>query len=143
MLDTIHKNWGWLGIKPVRLVASNDFGNIIFQSSDGTFWRICPEELVCNQIAANLDEYEALRNDSEFIFDWEMENLVQTAREVVGLIDEHTCYCLVIPGVLGGEYEPDNLSTISRLELIAFAGDVAEQIKDLPDGAQVQFKFVQ
>jgi hypothetical protein len=42
---------------------------------------------------------------------------------------------------LGGAYDSDNLGTLTLKELIAFSGDVAKQIKDLPDGAQVNFDW--
>jgi hypothetical protein len=45
--------------------------------------------------------------------------------------------------VLGGKYDVANFGTISRRELVAFAGDIAEQIKDVPDGAKVKFTFTE
>ncbi|WP_208728728.1 hypothetical protein [Leptospira selangorensis] len=50
-------------------------------------------------------------------------------------------YCLKVPGTLGGEYKLSNISVISFIELIQFSGDVALQIKDLPDGSKVQLKI--
>jgi hypothetical protein len=34
------------------------------------------------------------------------------------------------------------MDTMSRAELISFAGDLAEQIKDVPDGGQIKLKIV-
>jgi hypothetical protein len=47
-----------------------------------------------------------------------------------------------VPAVLGGEYSDYNLGKITTSELLRFAGDVAHQIEGLPDGAKVQFGFV-
>jgi hypothetical protein len=41
----------------------------------------------------------------------------------------------------GGAYDAANFGTITRQELLLFTGDVAEQIKDVPDGASVKFEW--
>lgn len=46
------------------------------------------------------------------------------------------------PFVFGGEYAVDNLYTADSVEGMRFRGDVAVQIRDLPDGAQVEFRVV-
>jgi hypothetical protein len=35
------------------------------------------------------------------------------------------------------------VGTITRKERLAFTGDVAEQIQDLPDGSQIKFDWVE
>ncbi|HAH55981.1 MAG TPA: DUF1851 domain-containing protein, partial [Flavobacterium sp.] len=42
---------GWIGVTAYEIVQINDFGNVIFKSTDNEFWRICPEELYCVKIA--------------------------------------------------------------------------------------------
>ena len=105
------------------------------------FWRICPEELSCDRIAASADEYAELLRDEEFDVDWRMEALVDTAAEKLGPLAEGRCYCLKLPAVLGGAYDAANLGTNSLFELISFSGDMAEQIKDVPDGEAVTIKI--
>ena len=43
--------------------------------------------------------------------------------------------------MLGGAYDTANFAMITRRELLAFSGDVAKQVKDLPDGASVKFEW--
>ncbi len=142
MLDTIRQAWGWIGLEPAEVVASNPFGNLIVRAIDGAFWRICPEELSCNRIAANATELAALFAEEDFQLDWQMSRLVELANHKLGPLPEGTCYCLMRPAVLGGSYDEENFGTISVQELLSFSGDLAEKIKDLPDGATVQFKIV-
>jgi hypothetical protein len=141
MLDTIRKAWGWIGLDPAEVVATNAFGNVIVRAADGAYWRICPEEWSCEQVARNEDGYKALIRDEEFRTDWEMAPLVELARQKVGPLSEGRCYCLQLPAVIGGSYEAENLGTISLDELLAFSGDMAEQIKDVPDGGQIQIEI--
>jgi hypothetical protein len=134
MIETIAKAWGWIGLKPVEVVASSAFGNVIVRDVVGAYWRICPEELSCELIAHSEEELQRLFAEEEFLTDWEMPALVELAREKLGPLAPDRCYCLKMPGVFGGEYVADNLGTNSRSEVIAFSGDVAEQIRDIPDG---------
>ncbi len=142
MIDLIEDNWGWLGITPQEIVAINDFGNIIFIDTSKSFWRICPEELSCEKIADSPEKYNILIREEEFKLDWKMGELLEKAIAKYGQQPEGRCFCLKIPGVLGGEYKIQNVGTNSIKELICFSGDVARQIKDVPDGEKITFDWV-
>jgi len=141
MINEIKSAWGWLGVEPIEVVATNAFGNIIFKDATSRFWRLCPEELSCSVVAEDQQELDRLLGDADFLLDWEMEKLVSDACQLLGSPAEGRCYCLKIPGVLGGSYDSDNLSTIPISELISFSGYLAHQIDDLPDGTQIQIEF--
>ena len=47
-----------------------------------------------------------------------------------------------LPFVAGGEFVLDNLYLADAVEGMRFRADIANQIKDLPDGAQIKFNFV-
>src|SRR6185295_13674393 len=110
----------------------NKFGNVVFSDSEGNHWRICPEELECKRIAESSQAFERLTQEQDFVKDWEMSRLVATAEAKFGAQPPDRCFCLKIPGVLGGEYDISNIGTISIGELVRFSGDAARQIKDLP-----------
>ncbi len=141
MIDVIKQDWGWLGIDPVEIVATNDFGNVIFIDTSKRFWRICPEELSCEVVAENPERYNRLVHDGDFLTDWHMSTLANEAQKRYGKQPEDRCFCLILPGVLGGEYKIENIGTNSRREVISFSGDVARQIKDVPDGGKVMFEW--
>ncbi|MCU1719276.1 SMI1/KNR4 family protein [Pseudomonas sp. 5P_3.1_Bac2] len=46
-----------------------------------------------------------------------------------------------VPFVLGGEFVLENLYLADAVEGMRFRADIASQIKDLPDGAQVKFNI--
>ena len=141
MLEVIKSAWEWTGLKPVAIIDSNSFGNLLVRDEVGAYWRICPEDLKCSVVATNDDEFERLRADPDFMLDWEMSALVEAARQKHGQLTAGRSYCLKTPGVLGGEYAMDNIGTITTEELHSFAGDVALKIKDLPDGQTISFKI--
>ena len=142
LISDIRSAWGWVGICPVEIVGENDFGNLIIKDMDGRYWRLCPENVYCKIIAYNREELDNLSKDQEFLSDWYMEPLVAAAKKSVGLLEEGQKYCLAIPGVLGGIYDVSNIKSVTQVELIRFSGNLAKQIKDLPDGQQVELKII-
>jgi hypothetical protein len=138
LLVVIGEAWGWKGIEPIAIFDTNPFGNVIIKTASGHFWRICPEELSATQLADNDADFGRIWHDAEFLADWNMTLPTQTARDILGDAGEGRCYCLKIPGILGGKYEEANFATISLSELLAVSGSLAMQIDDVPDGAKVQ-----
>lgn len=142
LVEEIHSAWGWVGIDPVEVVGENDFGNLIVRDADGKYWRLCPEDCSCEVIDVDRQGFDTLSSDQEFLHDWYMRELVSLAHERLGPLPEGRKYCLKIPGIFGGAYGGENLAAISLMELVRFSGDIAKQIHDLPDGAQIKLKVV-
>ncbi len=110
LIEVIKESWGWAGIDPYKVVADNDFGNLIIRDHQDKYWRLCPEEVYCKIVAENRAAMETLWKDEEFLLDWHMQASVELANEILGPLKEGRKYYLVIPGVLGGE------SLVHRLE---------------------------
>lgn len=138
ILETIADAWGWKGIDPTAVIDINPFGNVIVETSSGDFWRICPEELSATRLADSNAELETVFQNPEFLTDWDMAQLAQEAEDAFGIPPEDRCYCLKMPGALGGKYEHSNLATISIIELLSVSGSLAKQIGDVPDGGKVR-----
>ncbi len=77
--DVIRSAWGWLGLEPVKIIAENDFGNLIIADVDGAFWLFCPEECSCTRIASNLSELQNVRDSPVFTEDWGMAGIIEDA----------------------------------------------------------------
>lgn len=71
-----------------------------------------------------------------------MESLVQQTKEKHGELPEDHKYCLVIPSALGGAYNITNFKTAPLKEIIMFSGNLAKQIQDLPDSAEINLNVV-
>jgi hypothetical protein len=138
LVKTIREAWGWCGIEPTEVIAINSFGNVIVQDDVGEIWRICPEELEATKIASSRSAYELRRGNQDFALDWEMEVPRLEAEALLGEPGKGRCYCFKIPAILGGRYAGDNFGTISIVELLSASGNMAFQIKDIPDGEKVR-----
>ena len=108
----------------------------------GHYWRICPEDLSCEIVANNRAELDRLSHDQEFLRDWYMEPLVELAQTHFGHPAEGCKYCLAIPAILGGTYDLSNIKIAPLIEMVGLSGDIAKQIRDLPDGTPITFNFV-
>jgi len=142
IIQEIRDSWGWVGIEPLSVVGENDFGNLMIEDVEGKFWRLCPEDVYCEVVASDRGDLDRLSQDQDFLEDWYMQALVEQARKGLGELAEGKKYRLVIPGALGGEYGISNIKTAPLVELVRFSGDLAKQIKDLPDGAEIQLRVV-
>ena len=117
--------------------------NLIVEDRSGRYWRICPEELTCDVVAANIDDFAALWNSDDFRLDWQMSasstrhSQSSASPAPDGVIASSS---LVLWGAHTGHL---NLSTINLGELISVSGDIASQIAGLPDGAKVVLKVVE
>jgi hypothetical protein len=143
LISSIKRGWLWKGLDPTLVVGENDFGNLIVKDAQGQYWRVCPEDLKCTVIANDRAALDALSQRQDFLHDWYMAALVGKAKRQLGPLRPGYKYCLKIPGPLGGEYGGANLGTIPLRELIEASGDIARQIDDVPDGAEVRLTVVE
>ncbi len=140
IIETIAKEWSWSGLIPKEVLDINKFGNVIVEHENGIVWRIVPEELSCEIIAKDKAEYDEISKTEEFQADWNLEALASEAEAKYGVLPEGSVFYLVTPGVLGGEYAVENVNALPLIELLALSGDLARQIKDIPDGGEVEMK---
>ena len=131
-VDDINEAWGWVGLSAVEVLGANAFGNLIIRDADGSYWRLCPQDLCCEPVAEDRAALDALSYNQDFLNDWYMPELVDLAESTLGPLTEDRKYCLKIPSALGGHYGRDNLATVPLSELIRFSGEGAQQFEGLP-----------
>lgn len=140
-MEALHKaiadGWSWKLGTPVAVLATSPLGNVIVKNGDGWFFRIMPEELLCDLLARSEEELATKWMETEFRRDLQMSALVEKAQAAHGLLAEGQVYHLVVPGCLGGKYEVANLRKISLCELLTHAGAMAQQVEDVPDDGEV------
>lgn len=142
ILHAIRDSWGWAGIDPVEVVGATAFGNLMVEDEQGRYWRVCPEALSCEVIAQTREALDEVSRDQAFLHDWYLQSMVDQAEEMLGPLAQGEVYHFVISPVFGGKYAIDNVRQLDHIEQLRFCGDLAREIKDLPDGAQVKLKIV-
>jgi hypothetical protein len=131
-VDDINNAWGWIGLNAVAVLGENPFGNLLLLDDEGRYWRLRPQDLLCEPVACNAEAAAALSYNQAFLDEWYMPELVHLAEATLGPLVDDWKYCLKIPRSLGGEYQRDNLAMVPLSELIRFAGEGAQQFDGLP-----------
>lgn len=140
LVDALSEAWGWRGCLARRIVMQNSFAHMIVEDEGGHFWHLEPDMCELQAVAANRAALDAYMADPEVQEIWKSANLLAMAQDRCGPLAPDRSYGFAIPPILGGEFTADNLVTVPTEETIRFSGDVAKQIEDLPDGAQVRLE---
>lgn len=131
-VDDINDAWGWVGLNAVAVLGANPFGNLLLLDDEGRYWRLRPQDLLCEPVASNEADLAALSYNQAFLDEWYMAEMVDLAEATLGPLVDDRKYCLKIPLSLGGDFQSGNLSMVPLPELIRFAGEGAQQFEGLP-----------
>jgi hypothetical protein len=131
-VDAINEAWGWVGLNAVAVLGANPFGNLLLLDDEGRYWRLRPQDLLCEPVASSEADVAALSYNQAFLDEWYMADKVHLAESALGPLVGDLKYCLKIPVSLGGDYQRDNLAMVPLAELIRFAGEGAQQFDGLP-----------
>lgn len=123
----------------VMCFAEDIFGNQ-FCISNGTIHSFNPETAEVAFLAETIEDWASqivsdynVMTGYGFAHEWQEINGILPARH--RLMPKH-------PFVLGGEYELSNLVSMDSVRVMKNLGNLAHQIYDLPDGAEVRFKIL-
>ena len=91
-------------------------------------------------VADTLEEWaDQMMEDYEYLSGYPLAHAWQ---ELNGSITAGSRLVPKIPFVLGGEFNVDNLHELDAVKGMRWRGDLAIQIRDLPDGASIELKVV-
>lgn len=118
--------------------AEDVFGEQFSLRENGIF-KFNPETGEVKLFAENLDAWAekildnfALHTGQPLAHEWQKQN---------GALPRGCRLAPKLPFVFGGEYAISNLASMSDVELIEFRAQIANQIANLPDGAQIQIEI--
>lgn len=140
VLDALRDGWGWTEIAFAEVHAVGPTGHLLVSDTDRCFHYLDPELGTIDALGSEQAARAHLaREDVREV--WEARALVEAARERLGDCPEGSVYTLTPAALLKGDYAPGNLWICRLEELVRFTGDVARQIRDLPDGAQYRIEI--
>ncbi len=140
-------NWRWLvgrRARPLFLTAMGDLFVVrptwllrreqvfFLDAMGGTFERA----------ARSLEELREQLRRAEVSNAWLLPDLVAELRENGIALTEGQCYSPKLLPVLGGRLETDNFFPNDWRKHLGFTGHIHEQLRDVPDGEQVQFEWL-
>lgn len=136
--EAVLGDWRWLIGPKLQLWKVTKAGDALLRhSDDGSIHFLDVVSGSVERIAENQTEFESAAKVLENADRWLMCEIVddQAALGMSPGINE--CLSFKHPPVLGGRLDPDNFETCSVLVHFSIAGQIHEQVKDLPPGTPI------
>jgi hypothetical protein len=131
------QNWAWLLPQEFTLWIVTRFCDLLIVLPDGTVHILDVGGGTLKKVARSRDEFGEKIDEGDNANYWLMIPLVDQLLAAGMTLGPGQCYAFKQPTVLGGEFEPSNVSVMDIEQYLASLGLLHQQIKGLPDGTQV------
>lgn len=118
--------------------AEDTFGGQFALDGDAVIY-FEPETGERERLASSIEDWAR-----HILSDWEVSTgqpLAHGWQSRFGPLPPGTRLCPVMPFVLGGEFSIDNLALVDDVQAMRTRGDLALQLRSLPEGAQVRYRL--
>lgn len=136
-LETGLEGWQWLGLGSLLPIAVASFGDVFFLAGDGAIVQLDWLEGRLTTVAHSLEEFERSLDSEDVRDNLLLMGLVLGARGCGLMLATRECYDFKIPPILGGAMEVDNVEMLSFAAKLNIAGQIHQQVKDLPPGTKI------
>ena len=128
--------WQWIDLEGLDPWFASAFGDVFLIGDDGVWWLdINAGELT--QVFGNADEAKDVLASEDGMDEYLMADLVFAAAEEGIEASGSDILAFKVPPVLEGEFEVANIVVAGFVETLTRAGKLHDEIKDLPDGAEI------
>jgi hypothetical protein len=131
-------DWSWLignSKLPILLLAS---GDAFVQDTDtGAVHFLDVGAGALSEVAVSFDEFKSLLSDKEFVLNYFAVEMLADIRHSGCLLNPGQIYSFKIPPVLGGEYVLSNVEPSDIAVHYSIAGQIHEQVRNLPEGTPI------
>jgi hypothetical protein len=129
--------WSWLLPSQFNLWLVNRFADLFMVLCDGSVHMLDVGIGTLTRIADSRDDFGAKIDEGDNANEWLMIPLVNELVAAGISLQPGQCYGFKFPPVLGGEYTVENVGPLPIWEYLGACGSIHEQLRDVPDGAQV------
>ncbi|MDH3582869.1 MAG: DUF1851 domain-containing protein [Phycisphaerae bacterium] len=133
--------WHWLLPEKLTVWLVNRFGDVFAALDDNSIHMLDVGGGTFERVSDSRDHFRDLMDIDDNSSDWFMIPLIDDLVAAGKTLRPGYCYGYLRNPVLGGEYSVDNTVVIPVTEHYGLNAEIHEQIKDLPDGAQVTIEF--
>jgi hypothetical protein len=130
------ESWHWIGLEGKVPVLASLFGDVIFRAEDG-FWWLDAMEGSLTRSWEDADAVQAELNTVDGQERYLLASLALAAAQRGLSPGAGQVYDFTRPPVLGGEVSADNLGVIDFVVGLNIAGQIHEQVRDLPPGSSI------
>ena len=142
-IEQLLEDWLWLLPDDVELVVITKSGDaFVRRRRDGVILWLNVVEASVTEVAATLEDFQTAMTAPQNVNEWFMPDVVQ-GQSVLGMDPGlNECLSFKLPPVLGGQIDPDNIEISDIAVHFSLAGQIHQQVKDLPDGTKID-RFVE
>lgn len=129
--------WEWIGLEGLDPWFTSAFGDLFLTGPDGVYWL----DLTSGELTRPWRDLESAKkalSSDEGLDEYLLAGLVFAAAEAGVEATDDQILGFKVPPVLDGEFEVANLVVADFVEVVSAAGHLHDQIKDLPDGAEIE-----
>lgn len=131
------ESWDWVDdIADKVPVLSTLFGDVIFQDRVG-FWFLDTVEGTLTQPWTDRSELQASLASEGGQDQYLLAGLAIAAHQSGLVLSDEEVYSFKVPPMLGGQFEVSNVEATSFVVSTNIAGQIHNQLKDLPEDAQI------
>jgi hypothetical protein len=131
------ETWTWLTGNDKTPVIITSIGDMFLVDGENKIYWLNAGEGILELVAETDSEFQAKLNDIEQAREWFMTGLVAEIKQSGKELAAGKLYSYVKLPVLGGSYTADNFILTDISVHFVLAGQVHEQIRDLPDGTVI------
>ena len=134
---------GWKWLLPqgeLSVLLMSRYGDLFLEFDDRSIHLLDVGNGSLEKVAEMSEDFWRKINQAESANDWLMIPLVDQLVAAGKTLGPGRCYSFIIPPVLGGEYSVENTASLNVQEHFGVYASIHDQIKELPDGAQVRLR---
>jgi hypothetical protein len=135
--------WRWLIPTTYRPLFATALGDLFLAPPDGSIWWLDMGTGELQAVAASEGEFRRAVADPEHNGLWFGAALVDQLRSAGKVLALGECYSYLQLPMLGGSFEPANFRVCDVVHHFQVWGPIHERLRDLPDGATVEFNVVE
>ncbi len=134
--------WSWSLPEEVTIWLMNRYGDLFLIMEGDAVHMLDVGIGTLKQLADSPDDFSDLLGEGDNANQWLMIPLVDSLVSSGQTLEPGQCYGYAQLPVFGGEYSVENTIVLPLDEHYSVTGSVHEQIKDVPDGEEVEIEIV-
>lgn len=142
-IESVLSDWNWILPKQLEVLYVTLFGDIFFTDSEGGVNWLDTGSFNLSKVAESLEKFHQLLQDEKNFNTWLLPRLCEELVTSGQKLEQEQVYSFKQMPALGGDYVVDNIKPTDIYVHFTISGQIGEQLKDIPDGTQINFKLTE
>ena len=129
--------WRWLLGDGYQIILITSLGDLFLADAAGRIHWLDAGAARLTKVAANLDEFQLLRQQPASASEWFATQMVGDILQSGVRLARGQCFSYKVPPMLSGQWEASNFEPTDLSVHFSILGQVCHQVRDLPEGTSV------